>query len=108
MPVLPEGPRKAADGLREFAQRLDYAANSSAVASVLVAAIAIVLAVLNVEFQYVAGAFLIYGAQRIVQKRISPTVLHVPQETDKPRPRPSYRELLDPRKPQGPSDEATA
>lgn len=104
MPVLPELPKRPVDRITSFVRSMDAAANSSGVASLLVGATAILLAIVGIELQYVVGAFLICYAQRISQKRVSPTVLHVPE----PPKQKSYREILSPTKPLGPSDEATA
>lgn len=102
MSVLPEAPRTPVDRLRAFVRSMDYAANSSVVASLLVAATAILLAVVHLELQYVVGGIVIVYAQRLAMKRLSPTVLHVP-EPPKVEPR-RVREMLDPSTQKGPSD----
>lgn len=100
MPILPELPRRMTpEVLRRAGWFLLWLFNTSAVASLLVAATAIVLWLLRVELQYVAGAFLIYSAQRLAQKRISPTTLQVPV----PAPQPVRRRLDGPVPERGPN-----
>lgn len=101
MPILPESPRnRVKDAADRFLITFNYATNSSIVASALVAVFTVALWAFKIELQYVAGAVLIYGAQRLVQKRVSPTVLQVPEP---PKQR-SFREILDPQKQKGPTD----
>ena len=105
MPILPEATRGPISRVREAVASMDYVVNSSPVASLLVAAMAIGLWYLHVELQYVVGAWLIYAAQRLSQKRISPTTLSIPPER---RPEPQrqrpLRETIDNPLEAGPMD----
>jgi hypothetical protein len=101
VPILPDDYGKI-DRIRDFAKSLDYSLNSAAVASVLVLALATAMWLVHMDLQYVIGGLLVYGAQRLVQKRVSPTVLQVPESAPRPRP---LRDVTTPKVPRGPLDE---
>ena len=98
MPILPSVRRRPVDAFRRVSVYLYSVANGGPAASLLVAGIAILLWALRVELQFVAGAFLIYAAQRLAQKKITPNlVIPVP-------PKQPVRETLDGKSlPKGPA-----
>ncbi len=84
MPIIPGRPRRSLTKARErVGVALDWVL-ATAGSSAFVAATALILWLLRVDFQYVAGAFLIVFAHRLAQKRLYPEV-NVPEA---PRPRP--------------------
>lgn len=91
MPILPERPRKATDRLKSWYGQLDYALHSGGFLGLLVALVAILLAVLHIEFGYVAGAYLIVHGTTLVRKRVAPTVIQTQPEPPRPQP---LRKLL--------------
>lgn len=100
MPILPQRPRKAVDRLRSWYGQLDYALHSGGFLGLLTALVAVVLAVLNIEFGYVAGAALIVHGTTLARKRVAPAVVQT--QPEQPRPRPVREMLKDLPKDQGP------
>lgn len=97
MPIIPLNPvGRATSALNSWVRQFDALLNSAPAASLLVASTAVLLWVFRIELQYVVGAWLIYAAQRLAQKRLSPTALQIPPERkpEPPRQRP-LREAVD-------------
>ena len=79
MPLMPMSRHgRPLDALNRLRAYIYFTLNGGVVASLVVAVLSFALWALRINLEYVAGAFLIYGAQRIAQKRISPTTLRVP------------------------------
>lgn len=93
MPILPSRPRRYRDRLRAVSAYLDYFTHGGAFLGLSVAFLAILLWVLKVELQYVAGAFLIVHGTTLARKRVAPTV--VQPQPEPPRPTPLRQILRD-------------
>jgi hypothetical protein len=100
MPILPQAHSRPVEALRRVGQRIYFITAGAPAASLVVALVAFGLEVVHVSFGSVAGAFLIVFAQRLAQKRLSPTALVVPPT---PEIKPLKRVLEGPRMPTGPS-----
>lgn len=99
MPILPM-PRRSQDRLKSWVAQIDYFAHGGAFLALVVAATAILLWVLRVDFQFVAGAFLIIHGTTLVRKRIAPTIVQTqPEPAVRATP---IRHAIDPTKERGP------
>lgn len=73
MPDLPYSPRRLATARKVLSDTI-YWVQTSGGATVLVGAVAAILWFFRVEFQFVAGGFLIVFAYRLSQKRLYPEI----------------------------------